>query len=146
MKTSDRGINFIAEYEGFEPYIYNDVAGYSTIGFGHLLKAGEKVKFRNGITRSEGVQLLRQDVRIAENAVNSYTKVNLTQNEFDALVSFTFNLGTGAYKNSTLLRKLNKNNKAEAANQLLRWNKAGGQAVRGLTIRRTAERAMFLGE
>lgn len=146
MKTSDRGINFIAKFEGFAPRIYKDVGGLATIGFGHLLKAGEESKFRNGITRSDAVQLLKQDAKVAENAVNNYTKVSLTQNEFDALVSFTFNLGAGAYRNSTLLKRLNAGNKAEAANQLLRWNKVGGKEVNGLTRRRTAEKTMFLGE
>ena len=145
MKTSDRGINLIAEFEGFESRIYNDAAGYATIGFGHLLKPGEHARFKNGISRQEGVQLLREDIKVAEKAVSEYTDVDLSQNEFDALVSFTFNLGGGAFRRSTLLRKLNEGDRAEAADQLLRWNRAGGRVLRGLTRRREAERTMFLG-
>ena len=146
MKTSDRGINFIAEFEGFEPKIYKDAAGYPTIGFGHLIKPGEEHKFRNGITRSEAIQLLKEDIRDSERGVNHYTKVALNQNEFDALVSFVFNLGSGNYRSSTLLRKLNAGDKLGAADQFLRWNKAGGKVLSGLTRRREAERALFLGK
>ena len=88
---------------------------------------------------------MREDIKVAEKAVSEYTDVDLSQNEFDALVSFTFNLGGGAFRRSTLLRKLNEGDRAEAADQLLRWNRAGGKVLRGLTRRREAERTMFLG-
>lgn len=145
MKTSYRGVNFISEFEGFEGKIYKDAAGLPTIGYGHLLKTGEEKRFSRGITKAEAIQLLKEDVRESEQAVSRLVEVNITQNEFDALVSFTFNVGQGNLRSSTLLRKLNENDKNEAADQFLRWNKAGGRVLNGLVRRREAERAMFLG-
>ena len=145
MKISKEGIDFIAHFEGFRSEIYRDAAGYPTIGYGHLLKEGEERKFRKGITRSEGKELLRNDAADAERAVNSYVKVPLNQSQFDALVSFTFNLGAGNLKNSTLLKKLNNNDYRGAADELLRWVRAGGRVLAGLQRRRAAERKMFLG-
>lgn len=145
MRTSDRAINFIADFEGFVGKIYKDAAGYPTIGYGHLLKPGEENKFSKGISKSEAIQLLKEDVREAERAVNRLVDVPISQNEFDALVSFTFNLGQGNLRSSTLLKKLNENDKEEAGNQFLRWNRAGGKVLAGLVRRREAERDMFLG-
>ena len=145
MKISKEGIDFIAHFEGFRNEIYRDAAGHPTIGYGHLLREGEERKFRGGITRTEGKELLRDDAADAERAVNSYVKVHLNQNQFDALVSFTFNLGAGNLKNSTLLKKLNNNDYRGAADELLRWVRAGGRVLAGLQRRRAAERKMFLG-
>ena len=88
--------------------------------------------------------ILKDDLKTYENYVNKYVKVKLNQNQFDALVSFTFNCGGGALKSSTLLKKLNKGDYTGAANELLRWNKANGKILAGLTRRRQSEKALFL--
>jgi GH24 family phage-related lysozyme (muramidase) len=101
MKTSQRGVDLIAKHEGFVGRLYNDPVGHCTVGFGHLVHLGNcdgrasEAPFKNGLTRQEGEALLRKDIARFEANVNSMIKVPLTQNQFDALVSFTFNLGPG---------------------------------------------------
>ncbi len=97
------------------------------------------------ITESQAVQYLTDDLEKFESAVNRLVTVDLSQNQFDALVSFVYNLGEGNFASSTLLRNVNAQQWQQAADQLLRWNRAGGQVLAGLTRRRTAERSMFLG-
>lgn len=145
MRTSDRGISLIAEHEGWVPTIYKDAAGYPTIGYGHLLLPGEEIKFRNGITKEQGRELLRQDIKVAEDAVNKYVNASMTQNQFDALVSFTYNVGGGNFQNSTLRKRVNEGRITDAANEFLRWIRAGGKVLLGLQRRRAKERKMFLG-
>ncbi len=89
-------------------------------------------------------KLLKQDLAVFESGVNNLVKVELKQCQFDALVSFSFNVGIGAFSTSTLLKKLNQKAYGEAANQFLRWNKAGGKILAGLTRRREAEKSLFL--
>jgi lysozyme len=96
------------------------------------------------ITEQEAEDLLKEDVSKFEECVNQAVEVDLTQDEFDALVSFSFNVGCGAFMGSTLLRLLNAGNKQAAAQQLLRWDKAGGKVLAGLARRRAAERQVFL--
>lgn len=142
MKASKKIIDFIAAHEGFRGKIYKDPYGYPTIGFGHLLKEGEEEIFKNGITREQALELLKNDVYDAEKAVNLLVKVPLTQNQFDALVSFTFNVGSGNLRRSTLLRKLNEGDYQGAADQFLRW--IGSPPLPGLQRRRAEERKIFL--
>lgn len=141
MKTSDAGIKFIKNFEGLRLKAYKDVVGVWTIGYGTTkgVKSGQEV------TEEEAEELLRSDVSDFESAVNKVVKVPLAQHEFDALVSFTYNVGRVALVNSSLLTMLNVGEKAKAADQLLRWDKAKGRVIKGLTNRRRAERAMFLG-
>ena len=111
-----------------------------TIGYGHT-----KDVFRGmSITEQQAEALLLEDLQWAENTVNRVVKVPLNQNQFDALVSLCFNIGSTAFSNSTLVRVLNKGDYVEAANQILRWDKQAGRTLRGLTIRRTKERELFL--
>jgi len=144
MKTSKKGLELIAEFEGFSPTIYKDVAGYPTIGFGHLLKENEEKLFQNGITKEQAYELLAKDVKEAENAIIKYVRVPLTQNQFDALVSFVYNVGSGNFQRSTLLKELNAKNYAKAADEFLKWTKAGGKEYKGLVRRRQKERELFL--
>lgn len=148
MKTSDRGRALIRAHEGLRLEAYPDPAhGWSipTIGYGHTSAAGPpKVERGMRITETGADEILRTDLRKFEDYVNSYVRVPLNQNQFDALVSFTFNVGPGNLKSSTLLRRLNGGEYSEAADQFLRWDKAGGKAMPGLTKRRAAERALFL--
>jgi lysozyme len=96
------------------------------------------------ITEEQGESLLRSDLQTAERAVNNYVRIALNQNQYDALVSFVFNVGTGNFKFSTLLKYLNVGNVRAAADELDRWNKVKGQPVAGLTKRRAQEKALFL--
>ncbi len=144
LSTGAKGIALIKNFEGLRLEKYQDVVGKWTIGYGHLILPDES--FSAAIPEAQADALLRQDLGISEKAVNQYVIVPLTQNQFDALVSFTFNLGVGNLKSSTLLRVLNARQYQDAANEFLRWDKAGGKQVAGLTRRRTAERALFISQ
>lgn len=151
MDVSAQALAFIADFEGFSPTLYNDPGPgrHCTIGFGHKVHDGpingsEPEEFKRGITRERGLELLRQDAVRFVAAVRRYVTVPLNQNEFDALVSFTYNLGPGVLRDSTLRRKLNAGDRAGAADEFLRFNKSGGVVLDGLTRRRKAEREMFL--
>ncbi len=133
------GINLIKRFEGFEPNIYLDATGLPTIGYGHLLRQGEAEMFKSGISPEAGEALLIKDVLSAEQAVLRLIRVPLTDGQFDALVSFTFNLGSGALQRSTLRRKVNREEHEEVPEQFLRWVWAGGRRLRGLVRRREAE-------
>lgn len=147
MKTSDAGLKMIELAEGNVLKIYKDQAGLDTIGVGHLLTADDKSskRFENGITQQESIDLLKKDVGFAEKAVESLVKVELTQNQFDALVDFVFNLGKGALQSSTLLKKLNAGDKAAVPAEFMKWNKIRNPATgklepyKGLTRRRQRE-------
>lgn len=142
MKASKNILDFIASHEGFRSKIYKDPYGYDTIGYGHLLKEGEHEIFKNGITKEQALELLKKDIYDAEKSVNLSVKVPLTQNQFDALVSFTFNVGSGNLRKSTLLKKLNEGDYRGAADQFLRW--IGNPPLPGLQRRRAEERKIFL--
>lgn len=144
MKTSTRGVALIKGWEGLELKAYQDIAGVWTIGYGHTETAGP-----GQVITAEGADaLLRQDLVSRESAVASMTEVPLNQNEFDALVSFVYNVGVNAYKNSTARKRLNRGDRVGAAEALTWFNKAtiGGvlRESKGLTNRRAAERALFL--
>lgn len=142
MKLSEAGFELIKRFEGCKLTSYHDLVGVLTIGYGHT---GRDVHEGQTITQAQADDLLWRDVRAAENCVNAEVKVDLTQSEFDALVSFTFNLGCGRLRSSTLLRKLNDSDFDGAAAEFKRWDRAGGQVVAGLTRRREAEAEMFEG-
>jgi lysozyme len=150
MRISSNGLAFIAREEGTVLHVYKDIAGKETVGVGHLLTPGEIAsgKFANGITQQQALDLLSVDVATAEGAINKDLKVAVTQNMFDALCSFTFNLGTGALAQSTLLKDLNLDDLEGAADNFLAWDKAviDGklQSSPGLHARRARERALFL--
>lgn len=151
---SEKGLAFIKEVEGSESKVYLDSAGLPTIGVGHLLtqdeltsgkiKIGDKVvKYGKGLTDTEITKLLWQDLERFVGVVNSQVRVPVTQNEFDTLVSFSFNVGTYAFKNSTLLKLLNAGKKDEVPNQLRRWIHSAGKVVKGLVNRREKEVALW---
>jgi len=142
MNISDVGIRLIANFEGKRNSVYLDAVGLPTIGIGHLIKRGET--FPKVMTDKEVYDLFRKDVKIYENYVNDYVKVKLNQNQFDALVSFTFNLGGGALQKSGLLRWLNAGEYERAANEFPKWSYAGGKKLLGLERRRKAEMELFL--
>ncbi len=142
QRLSQTGLDLIKHFEGFSAVVYKDTGGHDTIGFGHLVRPGES--FPKPITRSRAEAMLRADVRTAESGVSRLIKVPLTQAQFDALVSFTFNLGAGNLERSTLRRKLNAGNYAAVPSELNKWVKSKGKTVAGLVRRRKAEGAMFM--
>ena len=144
MQTSTRGIELVQEFEGLRLKAYQDVVGKWTIGYGHLIVLPqEKGLLDYEIAQETALNLLRSDLKAAEDCVSSKVIVDLTQGQFDALVSFTYNLGCGALNRSTLLRLLNAGEYTRAGEQFLLWDKAGGKPVAGLTRRREAEKRMF---
>ena len=139
MKVSENGLRLIKEFEGLRLKAYQDSVGIWTIGYGHT--AG--VKEGDVITEEQATEFLRDDAIFAEQCVSNSIRVPVTQNEFDALVAFTFNVGCGNFRKSTLLAKLNEGDYEAAAREFHRWNKAGGQVLAGLTRRRAAEAQLF---
>lgn len=148
LSMGSEGVNMIKDYESFQANAYRDPGSGNqpiTIGYGTTRINGKKVKLGDTITEAEASNLL--DKQLSTNyelTVKRYVKVDLTQNEYDALVSFTYNVGGGNFAGSTLLRKLNEGDYLAAADQFLRWNKSDGQVMRGLTRRRQAEKDLFL--
>lgn len=144
MRTSAAGRALIARHEGLRLDAYRDAVGVWTIGYGHTAAAGApKPVAGMRITAAEADAILARDLARFEAAVGRLVTGTLGQNEFDALVSFAFNLGEGNLGASTLLRKLNAGDRAGAAAEFARWNKAGGKVLAGLTRRRAEEAALF---
>ncbi|EMI5460301.1 lysozyme [Enterobacter roggenkampii] len=145
MQTSDKGIALIKQFEGCKLTAYQDSVGVWTIGYGWTKPVdGKPIRAGMTIKQETAERLLKTGLVSYENDVSRLVKVDLTQGQFDALVSFTYNLGARSLSTSTLLRKLNGGDYAGAADEFLRWNKAGGKVLNGLTRRREAERALFL--
>ncbi|KQF82688.1 muraminidase [Acinetobacter pittii] len=145
MKTSNSGLNRIKGFEGKRLNAYDDGVGVWTIAYGTIkYPNGVRVKKGDTCTEQQAEDYLRNDLAKFEAAINKLVKVPLTQNQFDALASFTYNLGETNLANSTLLKRLNKGDYQGAADQFLVWNKAGGKVMKGLVRRREAERALFL--
>lgn len=140
MISSD-GLKLIKYFEGFSPLEYTCVGGKRTIGYGHVLKPGEA--FPGGVTQEQAEELLAEDVGIAEDAVIRLVKVALTPHQFDALVSFVFNVGARNFAGSALLKKLNAGDYSGAAEEFKRWKYAGGRVCRGLVCRREAEAKLY---
>jgi len=145
VTVSDRFVQHIEQLEGYSPKLYRDTGGVLTIGYGHVPEPGERFEGRT-LTREEALTLLHHDVAEAEEAVNKHVKVLLKQEQFDALVSFVFNVGESAFANSTLLRKLNAGHCCAVPDQLRRWTRDGGRVVAGLVARRGAEISLFTGD
>lgn len=142
--TSPSGLDFLCRMEGVVLHVYKDQAGLATIGVGHLIKPGEHF---STITREEALALLASDVKKCEIALNRCAKVELTQNQFDALISWSFNCGTGVLSNSGVMRELNAGRYENVPAKLLEWSKirVNGQMVtsQGLYDRRKAEGELF---
>jgi len=143
-KTSEVGKNLIKEFEGFRATAYICPAGVVTVGYGTTRIQGKAVQLGTTITTDEADMLLEEDLKSFEDAVNQNVREEISQNQFDALVAFVYNVGAGNFKKSTLLKKINAGEFNQAADEFLKWNKAGGKVLKGLTRRRTAERELFL--
>lgn len=145
MKTGKRGLALIKSFEKFSPVVYDPIAGDGrpepTIGYGHLLKPGEK--FDGPISEEVALQLLAADLEEAERGVSEFI-VTARQSEFDALVSFVFNLGADELGRSTLRRLHSEGRRLDVARQFQRFDRSGGRPLRGLLRRRLLEAALFL--
>lgn len=151
MKISENGKRLLAEWEGINTRLYRDSGNALTIGIGHLLTRDEltsgkiwinskPVKYRDGLTDQQCWDLLDQDLKPAESAINNNLVIaDLNQNQFDALVSFVFNVGVTAFLRSTLLKQLNQGQFDQVPAQLRRWVHASGKVVKGLINRREKE-------
>ena len=145
MKFSDNGLELLKTLEGFRAKPYADSGGKMTVGYGHLIVPGDGVGGSGDvITTLKATELLSGDVGRTVGAVNNGVTSIIIQNQFDALVIFAYNVGTGAFGSSTLLRMLNAGDVQGAAEQFLRWDRVGGVPNAGLRNRRLAEQKLFL--
>ena len=139
MKTSNTGIDLIKHFEGCELKAYICPANVWTIGYGHT----KGVLDGDVITETQAHEMLVEELIEYENYINNAVTVSLNQNQFDAMVSWVYNLGSGNLNSSTLLKVLNSGDYAGVPEQIMRWNKAGGKVLAGLTKRRQAEADLF---
>ena len=137
---TDEGLALIKRFEGFAPGIYVCPGGWPTIGYGHVVRDDERERFADGIDEAAAEELLRRDVKTAERAVLRLIRVPLEDGRFDALCSFTFNLGAGALQRSTLRRKVNREEHDAVPAEFGRWVWAGGYKLKG-----TSKNAPFSG-
>ena len=146
MKISSRGLELIKDFEGFSSTSYLCPAKIPTIGWGNTFyEDGTKVKLGDQISKTDALKLLEVIAnRDFADKIFPSIKVKVTQNQFDAMVSLAYNIGTGAFLKSTLLKKVNAGDFAGAGEEFLRWNKANGKEVLGLTRRREREKQLFL--
>ena len=140
MTVSPAGRDFIKGFERLSLTKYPDAGGYS-IGWGHHIATGENIS--SPISYQQASLLFQQDVATVESTLNSTITVPVTQDQFDALADFVFNIGSGAWQRSTLLNELNSGNYAGAAQQFARWNQAQGKVNQSLVNRRAAEQQRF---
>ena len=139
MNIGQKGIDLIKHFEGCELNAYKCPAGVWTIGYGHIKGVSEGMS----ITQEQAEQMLLDELKEYENYINELVIVNLSQNQFDALVSWVYNLGPANLQSSTLLKVLNSGDYSGVPAQIERWNKAGGKVLEGLIRRREAESALF---
>jgi lysozyme len=142
MDYSNQGLRLTESFEGLRLEAYKDVAGTWTIGYGHIAGVCEGMT----CTQEQAEAWLQEDTAWAASVVNRYVTVPVTQGQFDALVDFTFNLGSGHFKNSHLLQLVNAGDLTGAADEFEKWAYAGGHVVAGLLRRRQAEKDLFTGD
>ncbi|WP_208440236.1 lysozyme [Bartonella raoultii] len=143
-KISQEGLALMKQWEGLRLNAYKDAIGVWTIGYGHTNSAGKPFVHKGmTLTEKQAEDLLRQDLRQFENAVEQAVHVSLTDEQFAALVSFCYNIGTTAFCNSTLLKKLNNSEYEAIPAELQKWTKAGGKRLQGLVHRRAAEAGLW---
>ncbi|MFW1945401.1 lysozyme [Acinetobacter guillouiae] len=144
-QVSPQGVDLICGFEGLELKAYDDGVGVCTIGYGTTIYPhGKAVQYGDTCTIEQAKNYMQYDLRRFEQAVTAAVNVPLNQNQFDALVSLSYNIGIGAFKNSTLLKLLNASDYHAASHQFDVWIKAGGKTVQGLVNRRAVEKTLFL--
>ncbi|MCH7313157.1 lysozyme [Acinetobacter sp. ANC 3882] len=145
MSISSIGINLITNFEDLKLKAYDDGANVWTIGFGTTVYPnGVRVNKGDSCTKEQAISFFQYDLRRFQKAVHEVVTVPLSQKQFDALVSLAYNIGTNAFKSSTLVKYLNSLDYRNAADQFLVWNKSNGKVLKGLVRRREAERHLFL--
>jgi lysozyme len=145
MSVSNSGVDIICDFEGKRLVAYDDGVGVWTIGFGTTIYPnGIKVKKGDTCTEAQAKSYMAHDLKKFEQAVNGAVNIPLNQNQFDALVSLAYNIGTGAFNKSTLVKKLNAGDIRGAADQFDVWINAGGKRMQGLVKRRAREKALYL--
>jgi len=144
MQLSDNGLKLIQDSEGFRAKAYQDTGGVWTIGFGSTRIFGRPVRSGDVVSNEQAVNQLRADVASAELSVGRLVKVPLTQNQFDSLVDFVYNLGEGQFTKSTLLKKLNLKDYVGASGEFQKWVFDNGKVQPGLVSRRARETSLFL--
>lgn len=142
MTISEEGKSLIKKFEGCELTAYKCAAGVPTIGYGHI----KGVSMGDTITQEEADEMFNHEMKEYETYVNTAVTVPLSQNQFDAIVSWVFNLGNGNLKASTMLKVINSGDHAGVPAQIKRWNKAGGKVLEGLIRRREAEALLYEGK
>lgn len=142
LALSALGLVGIAAHEGYSDKAYQDVVGIWTIGFGTT----KDVKPADKIDPVKALQRKAEDIVKFEGAIKQCVTVPLHQHEYDAYVSLAYNIGPGAFCNSTLVKRLNQQDYAGACKEILRWNRAGGRVVKGLAVRREAEYRQCIGQ
>lgn len=145
-KLSQKGLELIKQFEGLSLTPYVCAGGINTIGYGNTYYTnGKKVTLQDKpITKQQAEELLKFSLSTYEKAVDSFCRDDISQSQFDALVSFAYNLGTGALQKSTLIKKVNANPKdVTIADEFMKWNKANGRVLAGLTKRRQAEANLY---
>ena len=145
MITGKNGVLLIEQFEGFRAKMYKDAVGLPTIGFGNLIDSeDEKHLLTETITKEQAEVLLRKELVMIENKLKLMVTKPLSQNQYDALVSFAYNLGINNLKSSTLLKKVNINPSDKTIDkEFMKWVHAGGKVLKGLEIRRTAEADLY---
>ena len=144
-QISPHGLEKLKQWEGLKTKAYKDAGGVWTIGYGHTAMAGSPQPYQGQvITAAEAENILLKDLAQYEAAVENNVNVKLNDNQFAALVSFAFNVGIGAFKNSTLLKKLNQGDFNAVPTELMKWTKAGGKKLQGLVNRRRAEGYLWM--
>ena len=147
MNVSKRAIEMLKHHEGVRCKPYRDCVGLWTVGVGHLIGDGKSLpdEWNRTLSMEEVDALLRKDLARFERGVSKFCPVQLTQGEFDALVSFSFNLGLGTFQRSTIRQALLRGDKETAMESLMKYCKAGGKILKGLQNRRLDERKLFEG-
>ena len=143
-ELNSASLDLIKSFEGLRLKVYRDPVKLLTVGYGHLILPRDGLKFGDAISQEGADELLQQDLAMAINIVESFVRIPLNDNQFGALVSFTFNLGGGNLLRSSLFRHLNLGDYKTAADRFLLWTRAGGRVLPGLVRRRKAERELFL--
>ncbi len=145
MSISNTGIDLIKNFETLECKAYLCPAGVWTVGWGTTFKPdGKKVTSKDEVTEKEALEYLKHDISDAEKTINMFVSIELTQNEFDALVSFVYNIGRENFRTSTLLKRLNNNDLIGIAIEFTYWVHGGGKVLPGLVARRNKERELFM--
>lgn len=146
MKISNKGLELIKEFEGFSANAYLCPAKIPTIGYGNTFwQDGRKVRLGEQISKTKALELLEFVAnKDFADKIFPFIEVSISQNQFDAMVSLAYNIGVGAFSNSTLLKRVNAKDFLGAANEFLKWDKSNGKPLLGLTRRRQREKELFL--